>query len=107
MSGNVLNEEAQQVRDAIAGLFAEDTPEQRFVRLTALLQGWRPLHEAVREMRQEAGAALYDGGSGMTYKDIGGLISVTESRARQIAKGIVRSDQDRAKAEKRATADGA
>ncbi|QKW06988.1 hypothetical protein HUT18_11830 [Streptomyces sp. NA04227] len=87
------------MRAAIAALFEEDTPEERFIRLTRLLTDWPELHAQVRQMRQATGDDLHD--NGMTYKEIGALIDVTEGRARHIAKGIVRPVRDNAKAKRK------
>ncbi|MFE0765415.1 hypothetical protein [Streptomyces smyrnaeus] len=89
------------MRSAIAALFEEDTPEEQFIRLSRLLNVWPEVHREVRRLRQDVANELHD--SGMTYDAIGGLIDVTESRARHIAKGIVSPSREKSKADREAT----
>lgn len=85
---------------AIEGLFSEtEDPVERFRRLSELLDDWPDLHHGVRLMRQKTGEQLYADGKGMTYGAIGGLIGVTESRARHIVKGITNPSRQKRKEE--------
>ncbi|MFE3033051.1 hypothetical protein ACFXKY_15575 [Streptomyces canus] len=94
------NEEVRRAMQAIEGLFSDtEDPVERFRRLSALLDDWPDLHHGVRLMRQAAGEQLYAGGKGMTYASIGGLINVTESRARHIVKGITNPSRQKRKEE--------
>jgi hypothetical protein len=97
------NEEVGRAMQAIEGLFKDtDDPEERFKKLSALLDGWPDLHSGVRLLRQRVGEQLHANGEGMTYGAIGDLIGVTESRARHIVKGITNPSRQKKQAEKRA-----
>ncbi|MFF4900507.1 hypothetical protein [Streptomyces sp. NPDC001068] len=86
--------------EALKGLFKDtEDPAERFRRLSALLDGWPDVHSAVRRLRQQVGEQLYNDGNGLTYGAIGDLISVTESRARHIVKGITNPSRQKRKAE--------
>ena len=78
-------EEVQRVMDAIAAL-NDITDDAECVRATTdLLDEWPAQHARLRELRQERVLALRE--TGMTWKEIGDLMGVHFTRARQIAQG--------------------
>jgi DNA-directed RNA polymerase sigma subunit (sigma70/sigma32) len=83
----VSDEEVQRVLDSIDALGDTGDAEDRARRLTELLDKWPDTHKRVREMRQRALAELYDGGNGLTYREIGDLLGITFGRVRQIIAG--------------------
>lgn len=78
-------EEVQRVMDAIAALAAIADDAECVRATTALLEGWPDQHARLRQLRQERVLALRE--TGMTWKEIGDLMGVHFTRARQIAQG--------------------
>lgn len=98
------NREVDAAVQAIEALFPDEDPAERFRRLTALLKGWPEVHKRVRAMRQATGQHLYvsgNGGTGMTYDEIGQLIGATESRARHIVLGITNPSRQKRQRDQR------
>lgn len=93
------DEEVQRVLDSIDSLGDTGDPEGRARRLTELLDKWPDTHKRVREMRQQALAELYDGGKGLTYKEIGGMLGISFGRVRQIIAGETAGPAKRKKGE--------
>lgn len=86
------SEEVQNVLNAIASLeeIADDATCARAV--TELLNQWPQQHAELRELRQRRVVALK--AEGRTWQEIGDLLGVHFTRARQIAQGQ-RGDKNR------------
>lgn len=93
----MTDEEVRRVLDSIDALGATGSAEERARRLTALLDMWPDAHKQVREARQRAVAELYDGGNGLTYREIGELLGISFGRVRQIIAGDTAGPAKRAK----------
>lgn len=78
-------EEVTRVLDAITALEEIADDEARAVAATAILDQWPEAHAKLRQVRQQAVINLR--GQGRTWKQIGDLLGIHFTRARQIAQG--------------------
>jgi DNA-directed RNA polymerase specialized sigma24 family protein len=93
----VTDEEVRRVLDSIDALGETGSAEERARRLTDLLDRWPDAHKAVRKARQQAVTELYDGGNGLSYREIGELLNISFGRVRQIIAGETAGPAKRAK----------
>lgn len=77
--------EVQRVLDAIAALEQIMDDEECARAATNLLDQWPDQHARLRELRQRRVLSLRD--QGKTWKEIGDMLGVHFTRARQIAEG--------------------
>lgn len=92
------DQEVQRVLEAIDALGDSEDPTVRAKRLTELLKQWPDTYAKVREMRQRAVTELHKGG--MTYRQIGELLSMSHGRVGQIIAGETASYMNRPKPKK-------
>lgn len=85
-------EEVQRILEAIAALEEISDDEARAKAVTAVLDQWPYQHTRLREVRQRAVLNLR--AQGKTWKQIGDILGVHFTRARQIAQGQ-RGDKNR------------
>jgi hypothetical protein len=78
-------EEVQRIMDAIAALEGIDDDGACIRATTDLLDQWPAQHARLRELRQQRVLSLRE--QGKTWREIGDLMGVHFTRARQIAAG--------------------